>query len=147
MLKETILSGVILAFMPRKPVSNAQVIDRDAATDLAPIPPPVAPASATDGTGDKWPAMTAIEAAKAFYLEMQRYAAGDSLQMKWVRHSYDVLARERGWPALSDKTLSQHLVSFGCKRKQSDLRKSGGGRPTVFEFPSETTAQKRRRKK
>ena len=147
MLKETILSGIVLAFMPRKPVPKAQVFDRAGAIDVAPVSAPVARASGTDVTDAKWPAMTAIEAAKVFFLEMQAHAAGEALQMKWVRHSYDVLARERGWPALSDKALSMHMVSFGCKRKKADLRKSGGGRVTVFEFPMETTAQKRRRKK
>ena len=147
MLKETIISGIVLAFMPKKSVPKAQVFDRSRAIDVTPIPAPVAPTNGTDATPAKWPVLSAIEAAKVFYLEMQQHAAGDALQMRWVRHSYDVLARERGWPALSDKALSQHLVAFGCKRKKADLRKSGGGRVTVFEFPSETTAQKRRRRK
>jgi hypothetical protein len=146
-LKETIISGIVLAFMPRKPVPTAQVIDRAGATDVAPIPAQVAPTIGRVGTDDKWPAMTAIEAAKAFFLEMQHHAAGEALQLKWVRHSYDVLARERGWPALSDKALSMHLVAFGCKRKKVDQRKTGGGRVTAFEFPLETGAQRRRRKK
>ncbi len=146
MLKETLISGIVLAFMPKKSVPNAQVIDRSRATDLAPMTAPVAPTVGTDGTGANWPKMTAIEAAKAFFLEMQRYAAGDTVQMKWVRYSYDKLALERGWPGLSDKSLSQHLVSFGCKRKKADLRKSGGGRGTAFEFPAETAAQRRRKK-
>jgi hypothetical protein len=146
-LKETIISGIVLAFMPRKPVPKPQAINRAGAIDVTPVAAPVARTNGTDVIDAKWPAMTAIEAAKAFFLEMQHHAAGEALQMKWVRHSYDVMARDRGWPALSDKALSMHMVSFGCKRKKADLRKSGGGRVTVFEFPLETTAQKRRRKK
>jgi hypothetical protein len=146
-LKETIFAGMVLAFMPRKPVPKAQVFDRAGAIDLAPVPADVGTRTATDAKADVWPKMTAIEAAKAFYLEMQLHAAGEALQMRWVRHSYDVLARERGWPSLSDKSLSQHMVSFGCKRRKLDNRKSGGGRVTAFEFPLETTAQKRRRRK
>jgi hypothetical protein len=91
--------------------------------------------------------MTPLEAAKVFYLEMQAHAAGERLQWKWVRHSYDVLAAQRGWPALSDKALGTHLVAFGCKKKTVDLRRKGGGRTSAYEFPLETTAQKRRRQK
>lgn len=147
MLEKLLFAGVLLPFMAKKPVPKAQVFDRSGAVDLAPIPAPIGTHSATDAAAVSWPVMTPIEAAKAFFLEMQHHAAGEALQMRWVRHSYDVLARDRGWPALSDKSLSQHMVSFGCKRKKADLRKSGGGRVTVFEFPLETTAQRRRRRK
>jgi hypothetical protein len=146
-LKETLLSGIVLAFMPRKPVPKPQVIDRAGATDLDPIVAQVAPTVGRVGTDDKWPAMTAIEAAKAFYLEMQSVFRDDAVEMRWIRHTYDQLAKQRGWPSLSDKALSMHLVSFGCKRRKVDQRKTGGGRVTAFEFPIETTAQKRRRKK
>ena len=132
--------------MPRRSVPKAQVFDRSNAVDAETLPAPIGTHSATHTTPEVWPKMTAIEAAKAFYLEMQLHAAGEALQMRWVRHSYDVLAKQRGWPALSDKALSMHMVSFGCKRKKADLRKTGGGRVTAFEFPLETTAQKRRRK-
>jgi hypothetical protein len=146
-LKELLLSGLVIPFALKKRERAPLLIDREHAVDVAPMPTSVAPTIGTDGTDAKWPELSAIEAAKVFYLEMQQHAAGEAVQMRWVRHSYDVLAKQRGWPVLSDKVLSQHLVSFGCKRKKIDLRKSGNGRPTVFEFPLETTAQKRRRKK
>lgn len=146
-LKETIISGIVLAFMPRKPVPKPQVFDRASATDVTPVSAQVAQVNGTDVADAKWPEMTAIEAAKAFYLEMQRVFRDDAIEMRWIRHAYDQMARERGWPALSDKALSMHLVSFGCKRRKLDHRKGGGGRVTAFEFPLETTAQKRRRKK
>lgn len=142
-LKETILSGIVLAFMPRKRGGNQHVIDAEFSEVAPPVPAPMPKPRATD----PWPALTPIEAAKVFYLEMQQHAAGELLQFRWVRHSYDVLAKERGWPALSDKALGTHLVTFGCKRKTVDLRRKGQGRTSAYEFPLETTAQKRRRKK
>jgi hypothetical protein len=151
-LKETIFAGVLLAFMPRKPVPKAQVFDRAGATDLDPILAQVAADvgthTATHAKADVWPNLTAIEAAKAFYLEMQNHWPEDPVEMRLVRQAYVRLSNERGgWPSLSDKALSQHLVKFGCKRRKLDLRKTGGGRVTAFEFPLETTAQKRRRRK
>lgn len=143
MLKTLMASAAILAFTPRKRGVNAQDFNKADVIDLAPMSAPVAQPRATD----PWPSLTPIEAAKVFYLEMQQHAAGELLQWKWVRHSYDVLARERGWPALSDKALGTHLVAFGCKKKTVDMRRKGGGRTSAYEFPLETSAQKRRRKK
>ena len=140
-------SAAILAFTPRKRGVNAQDFNKADVIDLAPMTAPIEAKRATDGTGGAWPEMTPLEAAKVFYLEMQAHAAGELLQWKWVRHSYDVLARERGWPALSDKALGTHLVAFGCKKKTVDLRRKGGGRTSAYEFPLETSAQRRRRKK
>jgi len=146
-LKETILSGIVLAFMPRRQKGNAHIIDADFSEVAPPVSAPIAPKRATHAATDAWPVLTPIEAAKVFYLEMQAHAAGELLQFRWVRHSYDVLAKERGWPALSDKALGTHLVTFGCKKKTVDLRRKGLGRTSAYEFPIETTAQKRRRKK
>lgn len=78
---------------------------------------------------------TAQQAASEFLREMQELAAGGELQIKRVQHSYDKLAPDRGWPAMSTKALSMHLVGLGCKRTQLDLRKLGQGRPTALRFP------------
>jgi hypothetical protein len=134
-LKELIISATILTFAPRRPKVEPVLIDRGSAVDIEPIVAPI------------WPRLTAPEAMRAFFLEMQQHAAGDEVPMRLVRHSYDVMARERDWPATSDKALSQALVDFGCKRRQADLRKSGGGRRSMIEFPLEETPVKRRRRK
>jgi hypothetical protein len=146
-LKTLMASAAILAFTPRKQAVNALVIDKAGAIDLAPMPTPIDPRRASGDTGGAWPEMTPLEAAKVFFLEMQAHAAGDRLQWRWLRHSYDVLALQRGWPALSDKALGMHMVSFGCKKKTVDLRRKGQGRTSAYEFPQETAATRRRRKK
>lgn len=144
LLKELMASAVIVAFTPRKKGGDAQAVHTPSAPPVAPPMPPPVPSPRPP---DQWPSLTPIEAAKVFYLEMQAHAAGEALQWKWVRHSYDVLAAERGWPALSDKALGMHLVSFGCQKKSVDLRRKGQGRTSAYAFPLATSAQKRRRRK
>jgi hypothetical protein len=145
-LKETILSGIVLAFMPRKPVPKPMPVHSPNAAAVAQVSAGMAQ---VHGKGDKpaeWPDLPPMDAAKMFYLEMQRSFPGEAIEMKWVRHTYDQFTRERGWPPLSDKALSMHLVSFGCRRIKVDHRGAGGGRVTAFEFPLQTAAQKRRKR-
>ena len=145
-LKETILSGIVLAFMPRKPVPKPQPVHSPIAGAVAQVSAGMAQINDIHAKPVEWPDLPPIDAAKMFYLEMQRAFPGEAVELKWIRHAYDQLGRERGWPPLSDKALSMHLVSFGCRRIKVDQRKGGGGRVTAFEFPLKTTAQKRRRK-
>lgn len=147
MLKETILSGIVLAFMPRKPVPNPQPLHSPNAAAVAQVSAGMAQINSTPAKPAEWPDLPPQDAAKMFFLEMQRSFPGEAIELKWVRHTYDQLGRERNWPPLSDKALSMHLVSFGCKRIKVDHRKAGGGRVTAFEFPTETSVQRRRRKK
>jgi hypothetical protein len=145
-LKETILSGIVLAFMPRKSMPKPQPIHNPDATAVALVSAGMAGINGKGAAPVEWPDLPPIDAAKMFYLEMQRAFPGEAVELKWIRHAYDQLGRERSWPPLSDKALSMHLVSFGCRRIKVDQRKGGGGRVTAFEFPTQTTAQKRRRK-
>ncbi len=135
MLKELIISAVLLPFAPRRRAVDKMTFDRASAIDVTPIPPPMtAPIT-----------VSSVEAVRAFLVEMMEYAAGDCVRLHHVFNSYHQLAPDRGWPGLSTKSLSMHLVAMGCRRRQLDLRRAGQGRPTAIEFPLELSREKKRR--
>ena len=72
----------------------------------------------------------------AAYLNYLQTEFGEG-EMLWkpVFQIYCRLARDRGWPDLSEKALSQGLTSLGCKSRQRDLRSEGKGRPRELVWP------------
>ncbi len=80
-------------------------------------------------------AVAPFDAAKEFLAEMMEYGAGGTLLWKHISHAYQDLAASKGWPVISDKTLSKMLVKLGCKRGVRDMRKTGKGRMTTLTFP------------
>lgn len=135
-LKEMLISAVLIPFTPRRRAVDKVAFNRIGAVDLTPIPEPVPPPMTVAG----------IDAVRAFLGEMMEYAAGDTVRLQHVFHSYHQLAPARGWPGMSTKALSMHLVAMGCRRRQMDLRRRGEGRPTAIEFPVTLTPVKKRRR-
>lgn len=79
------------------------------------------------------PVLSQGEAARAFFDTMVEYAGGNTLRMRWVENSYRQLMVEYGWPPMSTKALSMHLVAMGCRRKRE--RNADGERLTLLTFP------------
>jgi hypothetical protein len=75
----------------------------------------------------------AAAAVHQFLDAMTEAGAGNEFEWKRIARSYNQMRAERGWPALSDKVLSELLVAFGCKKRR--IRVAGGSRPTFFELP------------
>ena len=71
----------------------------------------------------------------AAYLEYLQHSFGPG-EMLWrnVYGMYGRLAAERGWPAMSEKALSQGLTALGCTSYQRDLRRHGKGRPRMLDW-------------
>jgi hypothetical protein len=130
-LKELIFSAIVLPFVPRRQPGDNWAHRRPDVIDVAPMPPPMT--------------VDSLTAVRAFCGEMMEFCAGDTVRLHHVFNSYHQLAPNRGWPGVSTKALSMHLVALGCRRRQLDLRRAGEGRPTAIEFPLEFCPVKRRR--
>lgn len=81
------------------------------------------------------PALSASAAAEQFFRAMMEYAEGQEMLLRHVCASYDRLAPDHRWPALSTKALSQALVKHGCRRGQRNTRSTDGKRLTTILFP------------
>jgi hypothetical protein len=76
---------------------------------------------------------TDSQGVRAFFNEMMEWAAGEEMLFREISQNYKALSHIRsGWPSVSDKVLSQHLVGLGCKRRKA---RKGGSRPTLIRFP------------
>lgn len=108
-------------------------------SEILSVPPIVA--TDTPLPDDSWHRSTPVsvapwDAAKEFLSEMMEYGAGGTLLWKHISHAYQDLARSKGWPDISDKTLSKMLVKLGCKRGVRDTRvKNKRRRMTTLTFP------------
>jgi hypothetical protein len=70
---------------------------------------------------------------RTFFSEMMEWMAGEEMAFREISQNYKALSHiRRGWPSVSDKALSQHLVGLGCKRRKA---RKGGARPTLIRFP------------
>jgi hypothetical protein len=98
--------------------------------------PPQADAQPSDGCGvaiDDRPDLSEEDGVRAFFNEMMEWMAGEEMLFREISHNYRALLHiRRGWPSVSDKVLSQHLVGLGCKRRKA---RKGGARPTLLRFP------------
>jgi len=81
------------------------------------------------------PSVPATVAAEQFFRAMMEYAEGQEMLLRHVCASYDRLAPDHRWPALSTKALSQALVKHGCRRGQRNTRRTDGKRLTTIQFP------------
>lgn len=118
-------------WLPRRASRHAQDID-NAVKDVQPDAIVAEPDAVLPSRRTRFqpPLFTEGQSVKAFFLEVMEYAAGNDLRVKHVEHSYQQLAIERRWAAISMKALSMHLVALGCKR-----RRVGPKRETYLSFP------------
>lgn len=129
---QTIASNVVW-LSRQKPNATAvdlyeQLVELDAVDDvLGPVKQRVAEAAKNVLAGE---VLSPIASARAFFEQMMEYAEGSDVQVSHIEQSYRQLAPENRWAPLSMKALSQHLVSFGCKRKRT-----GKGNKTYLRFP------------
>ena len=100
---------------------------------------PACPRTAPMPSGAKLqnqPVATDAATACGAFLGYLRHEFGEG-EMLWryVFQCYCSLARDRGWPILSEKALSQGLSALGCTSRQRDLRGEGKGRPRELIWP------------
>lgn len=73
----------------------------------------------------------------AFLAETSAVTDYEFIAFKDWHQSYREIQAEKGWPPLTEKSLSQAMQVIGCDRKQIDQRKRGGGRVIAFRVPAE----------
>lgn len=74
----------------------------------------------------------AIAAVTHFLTEMAEEAGVGFMAWQGWRTSYDCMAREAGWPPLSDKVLAMAMQHAGCRRRIIDGRRRGRGRYVAY---------------
>jgi hypothetical protein len=106
----------------RPPRTDSQLSDEDGVATDSHLCGPRSSGVDTDSQG-----------VRAFFNEMMEWMAGEEMLFREISQNYKALSHIRsGWPSVSDKVLSQHLVGLGCKRRKA---RRGGSRPTLIRFP------------
>lgn len=73
----------------------------------------------------------------AFLAETSAVTDYEFIAFKDWHQSYHEVQAEKGWPPLTEKSLSQAMQVVGCDRRMIDQRKRGGGRVIAFRVPAE----------
>lgn len=73
----------------------------------------------------------------AFLAETSEVTDYDFIAFKDWHQSYSEVREQKGWPPLTEKSLSQAMQVVGCDRRMIDQRKRGGGRVIAFRVPAE----------
>ena len=76
----------------------------------------------------------------AFLGEMAPEIDSEIMPFKLWCVSYDTMRAEKGWPPLSEKSLSQTMQVVGCRRQQVEARRKGKGRYIAFSIPEAMAA-------
>ena len=71
----------------------------------------------------------------AFLGEVADVTDYDFIPFKDWHQSYREIRAKKGWPALTEKSLSQTMQVIGCDRRQLDARGRGKGRFIAFRVP------------
>ena len=100
-----------------------------------PANPGLAPMPARSSPINSRAATDAATACGAFLGYLQHEFGEGEMLWRYVFQCYCSLARDRGWPILSEKALSQGLSALGCTSRQRDLRGEGKGRPRELIWP------------
>ena len=105
----------------------------------ASVPGHLSPRTAPTPTRSSHPnsriAIDAGTACAAFLAYLQHEFGEGEMLWRYAFQCYCSLARDRGWPSLSEKALSQGLSALGCTSRQRDLRSEGKGRPRELIWP------------
>lgn len=87
------------------------------------------------------PAKSIVADARAAVLEFLAETSAvtdyDFIPFKDWHQSYRDVQVKKGWPPLTEKSLSQAMQVVGCDRRMVDQRKRGGGRVIAFRVPAE----------
>lgn len=78
------------------------------------------------------------QAVDEFLAMLVEHGGGGELWWQRIRHSYDQLAPENGWPDLTDKTLALLLKARGCRAVEVDRRsasRGAKGRAKLYYLP------------
>ena len=120
----------------RRATSVALTARIDPASVAMPANPGLAPMPARSSHMNSRVAVDAATACGAFLRYLQHEFGEGEMLWRYVFQCYCSLARDRGWPILSEKALSQGLSALGCTSRQRDLRSEGKGRPRELIWPA-----------